>query len=433
MRFSVQQVEFFERQVHLRMPFRFGVVTLTEAPQAFARVKISLQGRAAEGAAAEVLAPKWFDKNPALTNEDNFEQLRDSMRQARAGYLAGGENTAYGHSRPTVGLVENFGPALLDRAVLDALCRALGISFYDAIRKNIVALDLPSQFLETLKPASQIAARHTVGMVDPITALDNRTPVKDGLPETLEEVIARYGHRWFKLKVGGDAKADVERLSAIAAVLDRIPGPYHVSLDGNEQYAEAGAVIDLLSRIDNERLASSIVFIEQPIKRQNALAADISRLAKLKPVIIDESDDSLDAFPRAKALGYRGVSSKTCKGLYKSLINAARCKAWGDGYFMTGEDLTIQAGIALQQDLALVSLLGLAHVERNGHHYVNGMAGLPAHEQEQFLVNHDDLYEQTYGAVRVRIKGGMMQMKSLDCPGFASRAMPDWHAMRRMQ
>ena len=433
MRFSVQQVEFFERQVHLRMPFRFGVVTLTEAPQAFARVKISLQGRAAEGAAAEVLAPKWFDKNPALTNEDNFEQLRDSMRQARAAYLAGGENTAYGHSRPTVGLVENFGPALLDRAVLDALCRALGISFYDAIRKNIVALDLPSQFLETLKPASQIAARHTVGMVDPITALDNRTPVKDGLPETLEEVIARYGHRWFKLKVGGDAKADVERLGAIAAVLDRISEPYHVSLDGNEQYAEAGAVIDLLSRIDNKRLASSILFIEQPIKRQNALAADISGLAKLKPVIIDESDDSLDAFPRAKALGYRGVSSKTCKGLYKSLINAARCKAWGDGYFMTGEDLTIQAGIALQQDLALVSLLGLTHVERNGHHYVNGMAGLPANEQEQFLMNHDDLYEQTYGAVRVRIKGGMMQMKSLDCPGFASRAMPDWHAMRRMQ
>jgi L-alanine-DL-glutamate epimerase-like enolase superfamily enzyme len=253
----------------------------------------------------------------------------------------------------------------------------------------------------------------------------------------LEEVIARYGHRWFKLKVGGDANADVDRLSAIAAVLDHAEAPYQASLDGNEQYEDVEGVIDLWNAVKAEprlkRLAASVVFIEQPIKRQNALAADLSRLAKLKPVIIDESDDSLDAFPRAKALGYRGVSSKTCKGLYKSLINAARCKAWGDGYFMTGEDLTIQAGIALQQDLALVSLLGLTHVERNGHHYVNGMAGLPAHEQEQFLVNHDDLYEQTYGAVRVRIKGGMMQMKSLDCPGFASRAMPDWHAMRRMQ
>jgi hypothetical protein len=437
MKFSITDVAFFERDLKLRMPFRFGVVTLTEAPQAFARVSISVRGKAAQGAAAEVLAPKWFDKNPALTNEDNFEQLRNSMRQARAAYLAGGENTAYGHSRPTVGLVENFGPALLDRAVLDALCRAQEISFYEAIRRNVVGLDLPSQFLENLKPASQIAARHTVGMVDPITALDNKTPVKDGLPETLEEVIARYGHRWFKLKVGGDAKADVERLSAIAAVLDRIREPYHASLDGNEQYPDAAAVLELLGKMDAEarlkRLTASIVFIEQPIKRQNALAADISVLGKAKPVIIDESDDSLDAFPRAKALGYKGVSSKTCKGFYKSLINAARCKAWGDDYFMTGEDLTIQAGIALQQDLALVSLLGLTHVERNGHHYVNGMAGLPLHEQKQFLAEHDDLYEQSHGAVRVRIKGGMIQMKSLDCPGFASRAMPDWDAMRRMQ
>ncbi len=432
MKFSIKEISFFERDVRLRMPFRFGIVTLTEAPQGFVRAKILVQGKQAEGAAAEVLAPKWFDKNPALSNEDNFEQLRGSMRQARDAYLSTNLDTAYGHSRPTVGLVENFGPALLDRAVLDALCRALGISFYEAIRRNVAGLDLPSQFLETLKPASRIAARHTVGLVDPITSLDNKTPVNDGLPETLEEVIARYGHRWFKLKVGGDAKADVERLGAIAAVLDRIPEPYHVSLDGNEQYAEADAVVGLLSRIESQRLASSIVFIEQPIKRQNALSADISRLAKLKPVIIDESDDSLDAFPRAKALGYRGVSSKTCKGLYKSLTNAARCAAWGEGYFMTGEDLTIQAGLGLQQDLALVSLLGLAHVERNGHHYVNGMAGLPLHEQKHFLAEHEDVYEQSHGAVRLRIKGGMIQMKSLDCPGFASRAMPEWDAMRRM-
>jgi L-alanine-DL-glutamate epimerase-like enolase superfamily enzyme len=418
MRFSIQKLDFFERQVRLRMPFRFGIVTLTEAPQAFVRARILVEGKEADGAAAELLAPKWFDKNPALSNDDNFEQLRASMRAARQKYLDSGVDTAYGHSRPAAGLVENFGPALLDRAVLDALCRALGISFYEAMTKNVAGISFPEldmqRFLRRLKPADQIAARHTVGLVDPITALDNKAPVKDGLPETLEEVIARYGHRWFKLKVGGDANADVDRLSAIAAVLDHAEAPYQASLDGNEQYEDVEGVIDLWNAVKAEprlkRLAASVVFIEQPIKRQNALAADLSRLAKLKPVIIDESDDSLDAFPRAKALGYRGVSSKTCKGLYKSLINAARCKAWGDGYFMTGEDLTIQAGIALQQDLALVSLLGLTHVERNGHHYVNGMAGLPAHEQEQFLVNHDDLYEQTYGAVRVRIKGGMMQM-----------------------
>jgi hypothetical protein len=440
LRFSVKEISFYERDVRLRMPFRFGVVTLTEAPQTFVRAKILLQdGRESEGAAAELLAPKWFDKNPALSNEDNFEQLRGSMRAARRKYLDSDLNTAFGHSRPTVGLVENFGPALLDRALLDALCRALGISFHQAVRTNVPGIVFPDldmrRFLAGLKPSNQIAARHTVGLVDSISSSEKR--INDGLPETLEEVIARYGHRWFKLKVGGDVKADVERLSAIAAVLDQIREPYHASLDGNEQYADVAGVLALWRAMKAEpklkRLVASVVFIEQPIKRQSALAADVSPLSQEKPVIIDESDDSLDAFPRAKALGYRGVSSKTCKGIYKSLINAARCAAWGNGYFMSGEDLTIQAGLALQQDLALVSLLGLTHVERNGHHYVNGMAGLPADEQERFLNAHKDLYERSHGAVRVRIREGNLQIGSLDCPGYASRAMPDWDAMRRTQ
>ena len=175
MKFAVKEIDFFERDVRLRMPFRFGVVTLTEAPQAFALATIELEnGKQSQGAAAELLAPKWFDKNPALTNEDNFEQLRASMRAARSAYLDAGMNTAFGHSRPTLGLVENYGPALLDRALLDALCRALGISFYEAVKTNVPAIafrDLNMHaFLSGLKPRAEIAARHTVGLVDPITA-----------------------------------------------------------------------------------------------------------------------------------------------------------------------------------------------------------------------------------------------------------------------
>jgi hypothetical protein len=449
MKFSVRQIDLFERDVRLRMPFRFGIVTLTESPQAFARARIRLEnGAEAEGAAAELLAPKWFDKNPNLSNEENFEQLRVALALAKGAYLGDGANTAFGHfnahyreqiergaAKGLNSLVANYGPALIDRALLDALCRGLGISFYDAVRKNIVGLELPAAFLEGLHPADRIAARHTVGLVDPITSVEHR--VNDGLPETLDEVVARYGHRWFKLKVGGDAKADVERLSAIASVLDRISEPYHASLDGNEQYENVDGVLALWSRMKAEprlrRLVSSIVFVEQPIKRQNALSADVSPLGRHKPVIIDESDDSLDAFPRAKSLGYRGVSSKTCKGLYKSMINAARCAEWGPEYFMTGEDLTIQAGLAIQQDLALVSLLGLTHVERNGHHYVNGMAGLPPEEQEAFLRAHPDLYERSHGAVRVRINQGSIAIKSLGCPGYASAALPDWNNMKEMK
>lgn len=438
---KLASIELLERDVKLRMPFRFGVVTLTESPQAFARCRIRTEdGREAEGAAAELLAPKWFDKNPALSNEDNYEQLRASLRAARGQYLAHSLATAWQHSMPTKGLVENYGPALVDRAILDALCRALGVSFYEAIRKNLIGaetfegMNLPG-FFSTLKPHNAIAARHTVGLVDPITASDQKERVNDGLPETLEEVVARYGQRWFKLKVGGDARADVERLSAIAAVLDRIPQPYHASLDGNEQYDDFEGVAALWSRMKSEtrlkRLVDSIIFFEQPVKRQKALEKSITGIDK--PVIIDESDDSLEAFARAKALGYKGVSSKTCKGIYKSLINRARCAAWGPQYFMSGEDLTIQPGLALQQDLALVSLLGITHVERNGHHYVNGMADLPQGEQDAFLSAHPDLYERSHGAVRVKITNGELAIGSLDCRGYASAAMPDWKSMREMQ
>jgi hypothetical protein len=232
----VVALDFFEREVRLRLPFRFGVVTLREAPQAFVRARVRLEnGAECAGGAAELLAPKWFDKSPALSNEQNFGQLRSSLRLAREAYLDGGVNTAYGHfmahyrAQITAGarrglnrLTACFGPALIDRALLDALCRALGVSFYDAVRGNLPAMDVPKDFLRGLAPASRIAARHTVGLADRISEGTARPRAGDGLPETLEEVVARYGHRWFKLKIAGDVRADVERLEAIAAVLDRL-------------------------------------------------------------------------------------------------------------------------------------------------------------------------------------------------------------------
>ena len=49
----LENVELFERDFKLRLPFRFGVITVTEGTQAIIRAKIALEdGRTAEGVAA---------------------------------------------------------------------------------------------------------------------------------------------------------------------------------------------------------------------------------------------------------------------------------------------------------------------------------------------------------------------------------------------
>ena len=47
------------------------------------------------------------------------------------------------------------------------------------------------------------------------------------------------------------------------------------------------------------------------------------------PVILDESDDHDEALDEGLRLGYRGISSKACKGIYRSLRNAALLRAHG--------------------------------------------------------------------------------------------------------
>lgn len=461
-RLRVTAIELYERPIHLRLPFRFGVVTLRECPQAFARIQVRLgDGRSAWGGAAELMAPKWFDKNLSLTNEDNFEQLRQSLRAAREAYLSQAQpDSAFGHFakhyQPLIeagarhgrnALISCYGPALLDRALLDALCRALGCSFYDFMQSNGAGLDarLTSDlqgfdfgaWFGSLRPAPRIALRHTVGLLDPIDGSDVHQRVGDGLPETLEEVVAATGCHWFKLKVSGQIDADLARLARIGEVLGRVPA-LRVTLDGNEQFETAQAAVELWQRVQTmpelRLLTHATQYIEQPLARARALEHSVNPLAAMRPVLIDESDDTLEAFPRALALGYTGVSSKQCKGVYRSLLNAARCHRrnalQGAGTcFMSAEDLTTQAGLAVQQDLALVNLIGLVHVERNGHHYVDGFFGQGASPDEAtaFLRSHPDLYEAAPGGnARLRVQEGHLDLRSLRGPGFAASAMPQW-------
>jgi hypothetical protein len=455
-RMKVIEIDAFERDTSLRLPFRFGAATLERAPQAFLRVRVEdEEGRTAIGGAAEMMVPKWFDKSPALTPAQNIDQLRASIRGAAAASLEpSAPTTLFAAARvnemeavrrlPGNALAAGFGPSLIARAALDAYCRLAGISVFDAVRHNLVGIggpmlpgdidaDAASAMLAGLRPAGSISARHTIGLLDPITEGDIVHPVDDDLPQSLEAVIAHYGNHWFKIKLSGVVDADIDRLMRIGAVLDRVPD-YRVTVDGNEQFGAAEQFGALLARIEAAprlaRLRAAIAFVEQPFSREITMETPLGALAARLPFLIDESDDGDEAFSRARGLGYTGVSSKTCKGIYRSLMKAIRIKTGTvPGLFLSAEDLTCQAGLAVQQDLALVSLLGLSHVERNGHHYVAGMQGAPQAERLRFAAAHPDLYEWVDEGPLLAIRGGRIALGSLGAVGYASGVLPDFDAM----
>jgi hypothetical protein len=452
-RLAVRDISFFERPIPFAKPFRFGAVVINAATQVFVRAEIELEGRSTSvGASAEMMAPKWFDKRPHLTPQQTVDQLRRSLAIARDLYLGrSGFDTVFGHHAAVIAaqveacamgdippLAACFGPAEIDKAILDALLRGLGVNFFDGMAQNIAGIDARlspdlrdddiTQFLGRCQPLDRVAIRHTVGM-------DDRIEGAGGIADTKENAGARY----FKLKLNGNPEADAARLVRIGNELATLPHDYSVTLDANEQYADLAALGALVDRLDRDTalkpIAEKLLYIEQPMPRDIFRQSPLGELAR-RDIIMDEADDSYDAFPAGRALGYRGISSKSCKGIYKSVINATRAAKWragGERFFISGEDLTCQAGLGVQQDLALGALIGVTHAERNGHHYVDGFADTPAAEAEAFLAAHPDLYVRDGASIRLSIHDGDLKTGSLAVPGFASGAHPAWTALSPLQ
>jgi hypothetical protein len=442
-RFRIRDILLTGRPVRFTHPFRFGAATVEGAPEIVVHAQVELEdGRKALGAAAELMVPKWFNKDPKLTPDQTVDQLRRALDLARKAYLArGAADTAFGHHAAHYGahiaacdaegipaLAAAFGPAEIDKAILDALLRALGLDVLSGLRTNAVGLDARltpdldgsaiGAFLASRKVPPRIMVRHTVGMMDAV--------------EDLADIHRQTGCRYFKLKMSGDPAADRDRLAAIVGVLDGLGIDYRFTLDANEQYPSHDALTKLVETVLHDRAfeqaAQRLLYIEQPLPRELTWTLPLGEAARSVAFIVDEADASYDAFPRALALGYRGISSKCCKGLYKSLLNGARAMQWhakGEARaFVAAEDLTCQAGLAVQQDTALIAFHGLAHAERNGHHYGDGFAAAGAAEGQAFLAAHPDLYEIAGGKIRLAIRDGAIATGSLSQPGFASGVDP---------
>ena len=451
-----------------RMPFRYGVVTVRAAPIATLELTIEAEsGRRATGHAADFLAYRWFDKRPDKTLRENVADLLRAIERAVAAYRgAPGWRTAFELWRSCGAelasdeaaadlndLTRGFGQSMPERAVLDALGRLLGRPVAQLLEGNAPGRDLgalapelagltPGRVLPD-RPLERVWVRHTVGLVDPIAAADIPAGgrVGDGLPETLEEYLEADGLRYLKLKVCGRLAEDLDRLGAIAALLADRSVPCAVTLDGNEQYRELEAFAELIGRLRAtpklQRFYDSILFIEQPLERSVALAPEGAPfLARIeKPLIIDEADGTLDSFRSAMALGYRGVSHKNCKGVTKSLLNRARAgrrnaELGEERYFLSAEDLTTLPVVPLQSDLAMVALLGIPHVERNGHHYFFGLDHLTREERVAAVAHHPDLYRPFGNSTVLRIEEGALALGSLQVSGMGFACAPDMDAMQ---
>ena len=137
--------------------------------------------------------------------------------------------------------------SLIERAVIDACCRATGKPFarrcstatsafsWTGFTRNLggrAAEFLPADSLR------RITARHTIGLADALTvdAIAEAPPQDDGLPAALEEIIRAYGLTHFKIKLSGDVAHDRARLRRIAEMIGREASACRFTLDGNENF-----------------------------------------------------------------------------------------------------------------------------------------------------------------------------------------------------
>ncbi|WP_092695897.1 enolase C-terminal domain-like protein [Tranquillimonas rosea] len=445
----IESVQVSERPVEMRLPFQFGSTEVRRTAEAYAEVTAVVGSSEIRGVSAQLMVPRWFDKRHDQTNDDTIDTLRRTVIEAAR--LAGGQSgTVAALSRGlrqavpgalpagTPALAAGFGPALIEMALIDAACRAAGRTFAEAAKGDLfgmadlappdIAADALRHHLGGVVEPGRIELRHTIGFDAPLFTADVTGGPEDGLPVSVEEVIARNGLKAFKIKLKGDPDRDLARLRDIAGLIDTL-GTYRVTLDANEQYAP-DAFTAFLAGLKGDaalhRLREATAFVEQPFDRQTARETHAG--AYDLPLVIDESDDSDDALEEARANGWAGTSIKSCKGVLRALLNYARTREAGG--LLSGEDLTCQPGLCWQQDTTMAAAVGVADVERNGHHFAGGMQGAPAAEISDACTRFPGLYRVQGERPALAISDGGVDIRALAQPGFGQSDHIDTRANR---
>ena len=209
----------------------------------------------------------------------------------------------------------DLGDAATLHARMDAIIKgypyakgAVDFAFHDLTGRW---LGVPVHILLGGKHRSRVPVTHSIGLI----------PIEQAVQEVAK--VAAEGIRTIKIKVGVDAKRDIEMVRQIRAAV----GPdVSLCVDANEGYATPGEAIRTI-RVMEE---SGIIYAEQPVM-------GIERIAEVAhaidtPVMADESAwNAHDVIQIIEKRAAQIVSIYTTKpgGLLRAMEVAAVCRAAG--------------------------------------------------------------------------------------------------------
>jgi L-alanine-DL-glutamate epimerase-like enolase superfamily enzyme len=269
----------------------------------------------------------------------------------------------------------------------------------------------PGQYLLP-QPKPRMTLCHLIGAVDPITAEENATPIRDGLPETLPEWINHNGLRELKIKVNGDNLGwDVERVRHIDYVMTetqqrRGGKDWEYVIDFNEKCPHLEYYLEFLHTLKEKMPAgfARIKYVEQPVARdlkrhpENRMHA----ATRLCPAIIDESLIDVESLLLAQELGWSGAVLKSPKGLSNMLRIAA--VAGKHGIFLGGGDMSCPGRALIQTAGLQARVPSITAVEANAR---------------QYLPQANQAWEAKFPGM-FRISDGLLQTSELAGPGLGA-------------
>ena len=302
----IDEVTFAFEDIRYRAPYKFGGVAVDRATLVNVNCVVRTRsGQVAKGFGSMPLGNVWsfpsrtlpYDKTldamkelakrigPLTANYKDYAHPIDINTALEREYLKAAAAVSRELALPTAipKLCTLVTASAFDAAIHDAFGKAHGRSCYATYGADLMERDLSAylggpfrrEHLDRYilsKPRPAVNLYHSVGGADPLTSVDVKKPVNDGLPETLPDWIKLNGLHHIKIKLQGDELAwDVERVVAIDRIAQetRPNVEWRYCVDFNERCPNVDYLLAFLRQVKEKtpRGFERIEYIEQPTAR----------------------------------------------------------------------------------------------------------------------------------------------------------------------